>query len=138
LLGPRQRDRFEALAAVLIPGLDDRLSPVRLALGGDRLDDVLHARPDLYLPLRRVLAAGSGDAAQQIEALQTGDPEAFTVLATVVTGAYYLEPAVRAEIGYPGQEAIVTRPDSYPDYIGEGLLDHMLTGDVDAQDHSST
>jgi len=131
LVAQSERDRFEHLAGALVPGPSSRLSPVQLRLGGDRLDEVLRARPDLWAPLRLILESAVGDAAQRVEAIRTSDPEAFAALATAVAGAYYLDPAVRLEIGYPGQEAISTKPDAYPDYIEEGLLDHMLRGDAD-------
>jgi len=42
-----ERERFSNLADVLIPGATEALSPSGLGLGGDRLDEVLVARPDL-------------------------------------------------------------------------------------------
>jgi hypothetical protein len=44
----------------------------------------------------------------------------------VVAGTYYLDPQVRLRIGYDGQTARPVRPDNYPAFLAEGLLDHLL------------
>jgi len=33
---------------------------------------------------------------------------------------------VRARIGYEGQVPRPVRPDNFPEYIAEGLLDHLM------------
>ena len=43
-----------------------------------------------------------------------------------MAGGYYMSPTVRDAIGYPGQEARIVQPDTYPEYIDEGLLSHVL------------
>ena len=42
-------------------------------------------------------------------------------------GAYFLNPAIRAAIGYPGLEARPIDPDAPPDYLADGLLDSVIS-----------
>jgi hypothetical protein len=44
----------------------------------------------------------------------------------VMVGGYYHHPDVRRLIGYPGQVARVVLAFDYPDYLTEGLLDHLV------------
>jgi hypothetical protein len=92
------------------------------------LDRVLESRPDLAEPLTRALDTAVVDPPARLETLATTDWPAYQALVTTVSGAYFLEPEVRQLIGYPGQEARTIRPDRYPAYVEEGLLDHLLTG----------
>ena len=48
------------------------------------------------------------------------------MLTAVVPGAYFLNPAIRAAIGYPGLEARPIDPDAAPDYLDDGLLDSVI------------
>jgi hypothetical protein len=47
------------------------------------------------------------------------------VLSTVVPGAYYLDPAIRARLGYPGQEAVPI-PEPSLDAGDEELLQSVI------------
>ena len=48
------------------------------------------------------------------------------MLTAVVPGAYFLNPAMREAIGYPGVEARPIDPDAPPDYLEDGLLDSVI------------
>jgi hypothetical protein len=37
-----------------------------------------------------------------------------------------MAPEVRSAIGYDGQEAAPVPPFAYPEYLDEGLLDHLI------------
>jgi len=41
--------------------------------------------------------------------------------------ANYACPEVRRMVGYPGQEALTFHPPTIPDYVEEGLLDHVVS-----------
>ena len=41
--------------------------------------------------------------------------------------AYFLNPDMRAAIGYPGLEARPIDPDAAPDYLDDGLLDSVVS-----------
>lgn len=54
------------------------------------------------------------------------DARALTALRHVVAGAYYLDAGVREQLGWrPGDLAPVP-PFAYPDWLEEGLLDHLV------------
>ena len=120
-----QRARLVILGDALIPAVGDCPGAGTLLCETGLLERVLEVRPDLAVPLARALAAG--DPAS-FHALAASDPLAWMATLTVLTGGYYLDPRVRKRIGYEGQIAKPVRPDNFPDYISEGLLDHLLEG----------
>lgn len=125
-LSDRQRARLAALGDALIPSRGGYPGAGTAIAGSGAVEKVLDARADLAAPLLRALDDGALD---QPHALAESDPEAWMALLTVVLGAFYLLPAVRAAVGYEGQVAKPVRPDNYPAYIAEGLLDHLIGGD---------
>jgi len=111
---------------------DDVILPVDGLPGGGTIaaesglaDKVLERRPDLAEPLARVLDAG---AVSYLHELAQSDQQAWMAALTVIAGSYYLDSRVRERIGYSGQEAKPVKPDNYPAYIEEGLLDHLFDG----------
>ena len=127
-LSAAEQDRLAELAEVLIPA--DETHPGPRAVGvGDRFGAAaLAARPDLGPALRRALAV-PGDPAVAAEKVAAEDAEARQALEVIAAGAYYMSPEVWAAIGYPGQTAHPVRPDPFPPYIDEGLLDHVIVAD---------
>ena len=124
-LTPKQAGRLATLGDSLIPPVDGLPGGGTLMAGPGRVAKVLSARPDLTAPLLRALEA---EGAPAIHALAAADLQAWLAVVTVAAGGYYLDPAVRARIGYAGQEALPFRPDNYPAWAAEGLLDHLLDG----------
>ena len=49
-----------------------------------------------------------------------------SALRTSVAAAYHSAPGARAAYGYGGQEPAPVPPFGYPDWLDEGLLDHLL------------
>jgi hypothetical protein len=124
-LTDRQRGRLESFGNALIPPHGDLPGAGPAIAAGNALGRVLGSRPVLARPLLRAL---DGDVVDP-HALAAEDPQAWMALLTVVPGGYYLLPEVRAAIGYEGQVPRPVRPDNYPAYIADGLLDHLLDGD---------
>jgi hypothetical protein len=118
-----QADQLVRIGDALIPPVDDLPGAGTLMGHGGLTAKVLAARPDLRAPLLRAL--DQPDSAS-FSALAIGDMEAWMATLTVVAGAYYLDPRVRSRIGYEGQTARPVRPDNYPAFLEEGLLDHLL------------
>jgi hypothetical protein len=104
-LGPEQQTRLEALAAVMIPGGAGMPGWAGLGLAG-AVDHVLAVEPVWRAPLLRFLElAGPVVTLAEVEALAQADREGFQALGVVIANAYFMDPRVRAAIGYPGQEA---------------------------------
>jgi choline dehydrogenase-like flavoprotein len=82
---------------------------------GKWVERALEARLDLIPAFERALGAAD------VERLAAEDPEAFSALADIVTGAYYMNVKVRKRIGYPGQKSNPAFPDEAEYYL-EGLL----------------
>jgi len=123
---PAERERLAALADELIPPGHGKPAPSEVGIGEDLLDRVAAARPDLIAALRRALQAAGSDAASLLRELGETDTEARDALEVAVAGGYYMSAEVRALIGYPGDEPVPVRPEAYPPYFEEGLLDHLL------------
>jgi hypothetical protein len=110
-----QRARLRALADRWIPAADGMPSASAAGAVGDQLDRVLRTRPDLGPQVDDALAQ---DGSLPDEAVRT--------LRYAVAAAYYLAPGVRAALGYDPQRVTPVRPLDFPDYLEEGLLDHLL------------
>lgn len=118
--------RLAELADALIPAGAGMPSATEAGAVGEWLDAVLAARPDLAVPLGGVTSATAGmEPAEAIAALPTRDPGGWAALTTAVPAAYFMNPDVRARLGYPGQEAVPIDPDAPPDYLEDGLLDSV-------------
>ena len=89
-------------------------------------DWALAARSDLIDPASTVLSTDFDDAWARLSELGETAGEAYDALVLLVAAAYYHHPDVRARIGYPRQEARPVAPFDYPEYISEGLLDHLV------------
>lgn len=122
-----ERARFEALSDEMIPGAAGHPAPSEVGATTELLDRALAARPDLVEPLRRALGVDPGLAATTLLAhLDEHDRAAGRALRTCVAAGYYMAPDVRRAIGYDGQEAAPVPAFAYPEYLDEGLLDHLL------------
>jgi hypothetical protein len=121
-LDSQHRATLAALADVLIP------SASQAGVAAGLLDEVLTALPEVAEPLAVLLQTLAGhDPAATVARLQIEDPAAFDLLCTVVAGAYFLNPEVRQQIGYPGQQAVPIQVESPPDYEQDGLLASVIS-----------
>jgi len=110
-----QRARLRVLADAWIPA-GPGLPAASVAGAADaQLDRVLRARPDLSGPLCEALD-------------RDGDPgdAALRLLRYAVTAAYYLSPGVRLVLQYDPERVSPVKPEGFPEYVEEGLLDHLL------------
>jgi choline dehydrogenase-like flavoprotein len=122
-LTAEQSSRLFVLAALVIPG-DERMPDGGTVIAaGTLIERVLAVRPDLAPPLRDLLDASTRDSAADLEHL---DDLGRRVLEQCVVGAYYLDADVLDLIGWDdAPRAVQVR--GYPEYVTEGLLDHLLT-----------
>jgi hypothetical protein len=125
MISDARRAQLAAIADVLIPAGSGMPSASEAGVAGQYLDEVLAARPDLAAPLEAALASVEG-AEDQIAALRA-DLGHWMVITAVVPAAYFLNPDMRAAIGYPGLEARPIDPDAEPDYLQDGLLDSVVS-----------
>jgi hypothetical protein len=123
-LSTQRRAQLGAIADQLIPAGSGMPSASEAGVAGQYLDEVLAARPDLVEPLEAALASVEG-AWDPIAALRA-DAGAWGVITAIVPAAYFLNPAMREAIGYPGLEARPIDPDAAPDYLEDGLLDSVV------------
>ena len=122
-ISAQQRELFAALADEMIPAAGGMPSASEAGAHRSGLEAVLGARPDLVEPLRQALdglvaAADAGAALALVRS--AGHEQAWGVLGMVVPAAYFLNPEVRAALGYPGQEAL--RVDEQPDDLDLELV----------------
>ncbi len=117
---PTSADRARLLAAAdrLLPSDGVMPTSSEIDVGGALLDRVVAVRPDL-LPLLRT----------DLDAVDEGaEPAGRRALRTVVAGAYYLAPLVRERLGWTVEQGRPLPSPAFPDYVTEGLLDHLLDG----------
>jgi hypothetical protein len=123
------RSRLARVAQVLIPAGDAMPSAGEVGVAGALLDRVLAAVPSLAGALTAALDADMAgeDVGPWLDGLSARDPAAYRSLGLAVAGAYYLDPGVRARLGYEGQVPQPVRPAAFPEYVEEGLLDAALS-----------
>jgi hypothetical protein len=127
-LGDASRARLAALADVLIPGGSGLPSAADADVAGQWINRVLGANPDLVGAVGHVLAI-DGAPAEVLENLRLQRRDVFDGFAFAVGGAYFMNPAVRNALGYPG-----IAPRRMPAAEGEAeyyLEDDVLTPVVD-------
>jgi choline dehydrogenase-like flavoprotein len=106
---------LRSAADVLIPGAAE------VGVAGALIDRVLAARPDL--------APGLRDGLARCSALESGALATDAALADLryaVAAAYYLADEVRGALAYHPQDVRPVRALDFPEYLEEGLLDHLL------------
>ena len=122
-----QRAQLGAIADQLIPAGGGLPSASEAGVSGQYLDEVLTSLPDLADALETTLAAVDGLEPAEAIAVLREDPAGWGVLTAVVPGAYFMNPAIRAAIGYPGLERRPIDPTAEPDYLADGLLDSVVS-----------
>jgi hypothetical protein len=127
-LAPGEVEALCRLADHLIPDSERMPAASRVDGGADWLRHALAVRPDLIPAVRRVVTRTSaGDPGPVVADLRQNDSELFLSLATVVAGAYYMNPVIRKLIGYPGQEPMFAGSASAEDGLGDDLLGCVLS-----------
>jgi hypothetical protein len=137
LLGDEQRRQLAVVADVLVPRGDGMPSATEVGVHEALVDRVLRARADLAAPLARALAALAGATASPadltldaVAQLRTDDRAAHSTLLLVVASAYYMAPEVLSLLGVPADVSLPVDVRTFPDYVEEGLLDHVLAGQM--------
>jgi hypothetical protein len=125
-LSDAQRAQLGAIADELIPAGGGMPSASEAGVSGQYLDDVLTSLPDLRDALDTTLAAVDGLEPAEAIAVLRQDPAGWGVLTAVVPAAYFMNPAIREAIGYPGLERRPIDPSAEPDYLADGLLDSVV------------
>ena len=121
-----QRAQLGALADQLIPAGGGLPSASDAGVAGRYLDEVLGSLPDLREPLQAALRAVDGLEPAAASAVLREDPAAWSVLTAIVPAAYFMNPEIRAAIGYPGLEKRPIDEAAEPDYLWDGLLDSVI------------
>jgi hypothetical protein len=120
-----ERALLGALADVLIPAGEGFPSASAAGVGTQGLDEVLCCRPELFAPLKRLVASAlDREPLEFINELKRIDLLAFDLFADFVGGAYFLNAGVREKLGYGGQTARAIDPHS--DYLDDGLLQSVI------------
>jgi choline dehydrogenase-like flavoprotein len=122
---PSERAKLDRLSLALIPAGAGMPSAVDVGISDTLLDKVIAVRPDIAADLHRALSIDVGDPERAIADLRVADVEACAALELAVAGGYYMHAKVRALIGYDANDPKPAQRDPYPDYIAEGLLDHL-------------
>lgn len=119
--------RLLEIAERLVPTTDTMVGAGRVPEAAKYIERALESRPDLGDDLDGAVLECTDhllDAALRGDSV---DSPAFDQVATLVIGAYYMNPVARRQIGYPGQLALEYDPMEYVTWVDEGLLDQVMS-----------
>jgi choline dehydrogenase-like flavoprotein len=123
-LNEEQRAELARIAELLLPGGDGMPAASEAGVADRLLDEVQDIRPDLVPGLLCALALTA--SGQTLDELKLHDPAAYRTLLVTIAGGYYLSPVVRARLGWHSERGTELARSSYPEYVAEGLLDHLV------------
>lgn len=104
---------YSAVADVLIPSAIGMPSASEANVPETWINNALGYRPDLVPHFTRALEACKGKEPQvALVDLNATDTEAFDALGVLTSGAYFLNPDVKALLGYPGQIPVPAQDDT--------------------------
>jgi hypothetical protein len=121
-LGDASRVRLAEFADILIPGGSGLPSASDADVAGQWINRTLAANPDLAGAVADVLAS-PGAPDEVLSNLRLSHRDVFDAFAFAVSGAYFMNPAVRNALGYPG-----IAPRRLP--AADGEADYYLEDDV--------
>ncbi len=106
-LDPEERRVLAALGDTLIPSDGGMPSASQAGVAEEWVDRVLETRPDMIEDLVSLLnEVGDQDPDTVVERLREREGVWFDTLCEVVAGAYFLNPKIREQVGYPGQQTL--------------------------------
>ncbi len=101
---PEDVERAAVLAGEFLPSDGPLPGAADLADFGDWLMTALATRQDLIPKIRAALESTAALGAREaLGTLAATHPTRFAALTTIIAGAYFMHPGVRAALGYPGQ-----------------------------------
>ncbi|MBY8875537.1 hypothetical protein K7640_27260 [Micromonospora sp. PLK6-60] len=121
-LGDASRARLAALADLLIPGGSGLPSASDADVAGQWINRALAASADLASAVKHALAT-PGTPDEALGELRLHHRDVFDAFTFAVSGAYFMNPDVRAALGYPG-----IAPRRLPP--AEGEADYYLEDDI--------
>ena len=121
-LGDASRGRLAELADVLIPGGSGLPSAGDADVAGQWINRALAANSDLAGAVAQVLAC-PGAPDEVLDDLRLRHHDVFEKFAFAVAGAYFMNPAVRGALGYPG-----IAPRKLP--AADGEAEYYLEDDI--------
>ncbi len=119
--------RLLEIAEALVPTTATMVGAGTVPDAARYIERALESRPDLGDGLDAAVAACTDELLARALDGTTVDEPAFDQVATLVIGAYYMNPVARRQIGYPGQLALEYDPMEYVSWIDEGLLDQVMS-----------
>lgn len=123
LLSPSEREQLDRLGDILIPAGDSMPSVSESDPDGRWLERACRARPDMARAVQELLAAHSDlDSLRAIAGVEAEDAAGVAGLLMITAGRYYMNPAIRELIGYPGQGG---RDPSLPVYGWDRAADML-------------
>lgn len=113
MLNETQTATYSALADVLIPSAEGMPSASEAEVPTTWILKALEYRPDLKAVFLAALDTCAGqDPANALEWLNRNDTVSFDAIGVLTSGAYFLNPDIKARIGYPGQLPVPAKDDS--------------------------
>lgn len=119
--------RLLDIGEMLIPSTNTMIGAGRITDAERYISRALDSRPDLAVGLEDAVASCTDALVDSVLNGRPVESPHFNQVATLIVGAYYMNPIARRQIGYPGQLALEYDPMEYVSWVDEGLLDQVLS-----------
>ena len=119
--------RLLVIAESLIPTISTRVGAGRVEGAERYIERVLIARPDLLATFESDVCACTDELIDEVLTGNEVISAEFERVALIVVGSYYMNPEIRSSISYPGQLPLTFDPMEYVLWIGDGLLDQVIS-----------
>ncbi|MGE0283150.1 MAG: hypothetical protein AB7P20_21375 [Rhizobiaceae bacterium] len=111
-LNEAELETLGSLADALIPAAPGARSATQAGVTETLLQQAETYAPDLPERLRKVISlTGQRPAADVLSDLKQSSPASYDSFCETIAAIYFMSPAVRASVGFPGREAAPARVD---------------------------
>ena len=128
-LTDQERQTCARVADVLCTGPSTQVArPSQCTDFQQHLDVAVATRSDEFELLVKTISR-AGEATELntwLRELSTADAAAFTLISTVVAGAYLMVPEIREHVGYPGQHRDRPSNEQVVEELMDGILDPVI------------
>lgn len=124
-ISDEDRAVYRRIVDVILPAGSDMPAGNEVGVADSGLNAVLDVRPDIVADILRAIRLVR-DAPDELDGMQSADPDAWRAIRIAAFGAYYMSERVKSAIGYTGQVANPIDPQEKSEFGSNAMIDAVL------------